>query len=179
MGGSMRSSERARGLLEEARRVDGEIRSIHRRRNKDAVAIALLLLDMKERGLAASLGFESVAAYAAKALEYSASKTRDLVALALRLRDLPHARQSAEAGELPWTKLRTITSAATPANEKEWIDRARVCSSRDLELMAKVSRGEEPLEKIVIEVTASQTDIEDAAKAVLQENPELSFGAAI
>ncbi|MBI3723818.1 hypothetical protein HY251_07695, partial [bacterium] len=85
-----------RALLEEARRVDGEIRSIHRRRNKDAVSIACLLLDLKERGLATALGFESVAAYASRVLDYSSSKTRDLISMATRLRELPHVRQVAE-----------------------------------------------------------------------------------
>src|SRR5437879_3031239 len=89
-------------MLEEACRVDSEIKALARRRNRDAFAIAERLLEMKENGLAAALGFESVQAYADRELGYSASKTRALLGLAANVRDLPELGEAAEAGELPW-----------------------------------------------------------------------------
>src|SRR2546429_9927526 len=107
------STQAARELLERARRIDGEIRALARRQNKESIEIANRLLVMKEEGIAAALGYASVAAYAEHVLAYRASKTRDMVAMARALENLPAIRESAERGDLPWTKGRATAHAAS------------------------------------------------------------------
>src|SRR5438105_10567326 len=112
--------KQAAALLEAARRVDAEVRSTAKQRNKVAIRLAWLLLDMDERGLARALGFASVAAYAEVAVEFSRSKTKQLVALARKLREMPELRVVAESGEMAWTKLRVIANAAGDGDLGKW-----------------------------------------------------------
>jgi hypothetical protein len=167
-------------IMEEAFRIDDTIKEIHKRRNQDAVKIADLLLEMKERDLFAALGYASVAAYAAKELGYSESKTRDLLALAFNLRDLPQLRAAAERGELPWTKLRTAAAIASKSDEDEWLAVARGCSSEALERAAAEARGEEVSIRKVLKLSpAEDADIEEAVTALRAEGFEGSLGALI
>ena len=176
----MNRGEVASRKLDEARTLDGEIRELHRQRNRIAIEIAERLERMENRGLASALGFESVAAYAWRTLGYSVSKTRALVGIARGLRELPAVRAAAVAGELAWTKLRHIVGVATRETEGEWLDRARRMNSRELERAVAEERGEELKQTLQLELTPGQAaDIEEAVRAVWKEQPELSFGAAV
>src|SRR5205085_8126393 len=150
------STRAARELLERARRIDGEIRVLARRQNKESIEIANRLLVMKEEGLATALGYASVAAYADHVLAYRASKTRDMIAMARALRELPAIRESAERGDLPWTKVRAISHAASASDEGEWLERAKTLSKEQLENAATAARGEEVFLTVTLKVTPEQ-----------------------
>ncbi len=53
-------------------------------------------------------------------------KAKVLVELARKLDRLPRLRATFEAGEIPWTKVHTVTRAATPESEERWIGKALV-----------------------------------------------------
>ena len=107
--------------------------------------VAVELLAFEEAGHALVLGFRSVAAYAREVHELSPRTVRDLIHLARSLRTLPALDQALEAGELPWTKGRTLAPVLTAENEQAWIDAARGASVRALEAMvANAIPGELP-----------------------------------
>jgi hypothetical protein len=160
--------------------MDEAIKRVHWRRNQDAVRVADLLLEMKERDLFAALGYSSVAAYASRELGYSDSKTRDLLALAFHLRELPRMRAAAETGELPWTKLRTIAAVATKSDEDEWLDVARHASSERLEEIAAEARGEEVFVRRTLKLSPGENaDVEEAVRALRLEGYTGSLGSLI
>jgi hypothetical protein len=166
--------------LEEARRLDGEICDLHRKRNQLVIEIAERLEIMEACGLAGALGFANVTGYAERKLGYSSSKTRALIAIARHLRELPVVREAAVAGDVPWTKLRHVVAVATPETQGLWLEKARRLSNRELERAAVKFHGEDELEKLTLELTPQQVaDIEEAARAVWKEQPKLSFGAAV
>src|SRR5690349_2580372 len=93
-------------ILAQARGIHARAKSIVKRRNRDAIELARLLLRMEEESLAQALGFASVVDYAEKELEQSRSETKQLVALARKLRENEQLRAAADEGEIGWTKLR-------------------------------------------------------------------------
>jgi hypothetical protein len=160
--------------------MDDTIKKIWRRRNQDAVELAHLLLDMKERDLFAPLGYSSVAGYALEELSFSESKTRDLLALAVHLRDLPRMKSAAERGEIPWTKLRTVASVASPSDEHEWISVARTASSQRLEELAAEARDEEVFIRKTLKLSPDENaDLEEAVRALRAEGYDGSLGRLI
>src|SRR5436853_1088953 len=92
-------------LLSKARELDLIVREVARERNRHNIRLARLLLKMHEQGFARALGFASIAAYAARAIDQSPSKTSKLVAVARAMNAMPRLRDAADSGELGWTKL--------------------------------------------------------------------------
>jgi len=174
------TASNARGLLEEARRLDVEIRDRHRERNRLIVEIAERLARMSERRLDRALGFECLQAYARVVLGYSASKTRALVAIARGLGELPEVEAAARAGEVPWTKLRHVVSVATRETQGEWLKKARVLSNRKLEVVVAHALDREIVERMLLELTPGQrADIDALYVAMQKEQPGISLSAAV
>jgi hypothetical protein len=94
--------------------LDARIRALARERCKILAVIATLLLAMKRSGWYMRLGFSSIADYAFDAASFSKRKTAELIELAERAEKLPKIAAAFEAGDVHWTKLRTIARVATP-----------------------------------------------------------------
>ncbi len=71
------------------------------------------------------LGFARLGDYAVERLGYSARSMHDLAHVHEALAALPHIDAAFVSGRIPWTKTRLLARVATPANEEEWIERAR------------------------------------------------------
>ncbi len=124
---------------EAARAAHERIRLAVRTHRSSMHTLAVELLAFEEEGHAAMLGFGSVAAYAREVHELSPRTVRDLIALARALRTLPGLDQSLAAGEIAWTKARTLLPVLTDDNERAWIDAARGESVRAVEAMVSSS----------------------------------------
>ena len=103
----------------------------------------LLFAEILRRKLYRDLGYSSIHAYACDALKFSESKTYQFLRLAQSLEKLPVLTETLAAGEISWTKARTLTRVATPDNERNWIEAARTSSRRELERKIDESRLQE------------------------------------
>ena len=121
-------------------RIDRAVRA--HRTSRHALAVELLAFD--EQGHALVLGFPSVGAYAREVHDLSARTVRDLLHLARCLRTLPALDTALRAGDLPWTKARTLVAVLTPDNEQGWVEAAAVQPVRALEAMVAASLPGDP-----------------------------------
>jgi hypothetical protein len=160
-------SAEAQRELDEARRVDGEIRALARKCRATEAAIAVRLAHMKRRGLHRRLGFAAINVYARRTLGFGASKTRGFVEIGERIDRLPKMREAFFAGELDWTKVRTAVSVATPETDEVWLERARTLDSRQLECLA--TGKEPPIRRMLVATGEEWATIEDALIALEKE----------
>lgn len=109
--------------------------------HRDERNIAYWLLEIDQRGLHTKRGFSSIGDYAMELVGIKPRKAHYLVFIASRLEKLPMIREAFDAGELPWTKAREITSVATAETEADWLAKARALSNRDLEKQVRRHTG--------------------------------------
>lgn len=106
---------------------------------------AHLVLELQQRGLVRELGYASMRAYASDVLDMGSSKLRALLRLAREAPKLPAVEDAVRDGSIAWTKAVEVLRVATPDTAAAWIERARNCTSRELERQARGSdRGEPP-----------------------------------
>jgi hypothetical protein len=151
--------------------LDGRIRALARKRCKMLAVIATLLLAMKRGGWYRRLGFASIAGYAFDAASFSKRKTVELIELAERAEKLPKIAAAFAAGDVQWTKLRTIARVATASTEAEWLAKAASMTSRRLERETAEAEGKDaPPVRVVFEFTAEQAaDFEDMVRKLRRQ----------
>ncbi|MBM4119075.1 HNH endonuclease [bacterium] len=110
-----------------------------RRAEQNAV---LWFAELMRRRLYRDCGYASIHAYADAVLGFGQAKTYQFIKLAESLSELPQLRASVEAGEMPWTKARSVAAVATPRSEGQWIALAKASSARELEAKIRESRSE-------------------------------------
>ena len=108
-----------------------------RRAEQNAV---LWFAELMRRRLYRDCGYSSIHAYAEAVLGFGRAKTYQFIRLAEALDGLPELRASVEAGEMPWTKARSVAAVATPRSEGQWIALAKASSARQLESQIRESR---------------------------------------
>lgn len=100
---------------------------------RDLVRTAYFLLQIQQCGLHRKLGYQNLAAYAARFAGLTERQTRDFLEMAKRLRRFPEVEEALAKGFLSWSKARLITTRANPAEQAEWIDRAQSLTVREIE----------------------------------------------
>jgi hypothetical protein len=95
--------------------------------------ICAYLLEMNDRRGHETYGFSSIFDYAAERFYFSERKTAYLLALARRLKRLPHLAEALSSGKLGWTKAVKVAEVATAEDEVMWVDSALRLSVRELE----------------------------------------------
>ncbi|MGD2123943.1 MAG: DUF222 domain-containing protein, partial [Gemmatimonadota bacterium] len=98
-------------------------------------------------------GFGSTAEWLAWRIGIKPNAARERVRTALALEHLPETSEAMRRGELSFTKVRTLTRAATPDNETTLLEFARSGSAANLE---RVIRGWQTLGDRKSELTAEQ-----------------------
>ena len=91
------------------------------------------LVAIRERRGYEKFGFIDIYYYAEERFGFSARKTRYLLQLGQKLRDLPQLRKALEEGRLGWTKASRIARVATSEDEAMWLDSALSLSVRELD----------------------------------------------
>ncbi len=112
-----------------------------RRAEQNAV---LWFAELMRRRLYRDCGYSSIHAYAEAVLGFGQAKTYQFIRLAESFDELPQLRASVEAGEMPWTKARSVAAVATPRSEGQWIALAKASSARQLEARIRESRSKAP-----------------------------------
>lgn len=152
-----------------ARQVSDQLLAARRRQRQADHEVARLLVEMADDELFRALGYARLVEYTTQVLELTPRVTRDLLRLGRRLADLPRLDAAMAAGDLDWTKARELLRVATPANEEDWIRRAREVPSRELERLVAGSRlGEPPADepapegprrRLVLELEAADAEL--------------------
>ncbi len=91
------------------------------------------LVAIRERRGYEKFGFIDIYYYAEERFGFSPRKTRYLLQLGQKLRDLLHLRKALEEGRLGWTKASRIARVATSGDEAMWLDSALSLSVRELD----------------------------------------------
>ena len=93
--------------------------------------------ELMSRELYRELGYSSIHQYASEALGFSSGKTYQFIRLARQLEKLPAVKESLAAGEVSWTKARTIAGVASAKTAGAWVEIAKNSTSRQLEQKVK------------------------------------------
>ena len=96
-------------------------------------ALCFYLLEVDERQLYIDYSHACTVDYARESLGFENRKTRTLLHLARRFKELPKMKQSFSRGDISYTKAREAVKVATANNEDEWIDRCKKLNNRQLE----------------------------------------------
>ncbi len=126
MEGGLKAME-VHGRLVLLARVDRRVESV----------LCFYLQEVEERGLYIDYGHACTVDYARECLGFEDRKTRTLLHLACRFKELPKMKESFSRGEIPYTKAREAVKVATAKNEDEWIDKCKKLSNRQLEQAVK------------------------------------------
>lgn len=125
-----------------ARRVHGALkRSIDQLRRAEQNAV-LFFAEILNRELYRELGYSSIHQYAAEGLGFSRGKTYQFIRLSEQLGRLPVIKRRVAAGEIPWTKARTIAGVATNESQEQWVAEAERSTNRELEEKVRRARRE-------------------------------------
>ncbi len=122
--------------------VDASLRAAVAALRRAEQSAVLWFAELMRRRLYRDRGYSSIHAYAEAVLGFGQAKTYQFIRLAESLDGLPQLRASVEAGEMPWTKARSVAAVATPRSEGQWIALAKASSARQLEARIRESRGE-------------------------------------
>ena len=119
--------------------------ALDRMRRAEECAV-LHFAEILKRKLFRKLGYPSIAAYAAGALQFTPNKTREFIRLAEALDELPVLRRAVKRQAISWTKARTLSRVASPETEQAWLAVAAKSSCRELEAKVKQARKAQPEE---------------------------------
>jgi len=86
------------------------------------------------------LGYGSFAEYAERLFGYAPRVTHDKLRVAQALETLPELARELREGTLSFSQVRELTRVATADTEKAWLDRARGCTSRQVEKLVSGRR---------------------------------------
>jgi 5-methylcytosine-specific restriction endonuclease McrA len=120
--------------------VDAHLRAAVAELRSAERSAVLWFAELMRRRLYRDCGYSSIHAYAEAVLGFGQAKTYQFIRLAESLDGLPQLRASVEAGEMPWTKARSVAAVATPRSEGQWIALAKASSARQLETQIRESR---------------------------------------
>ena len=164
-----------------ARELDEKLKTLVQESQSKEAEIARALLEMKRRGLFRYLGYPRVQDYAWCELDISRGKARALVETAEALEKLPKLEAAFRAGDVSWTKARTVARVATPDTDEHWLGRARALSSRGLEREVAEAKGEKPRVRITLELSETEAaDLEAAITALREErDADVPLGEAV
>jgi hypothetical protein len=95
--------------------------------------ICCYLSELQERGAYREFGFENVYDYAMERFGFKERKTRYLLHLGRKVKELPAIREALRSGKLGWCKATRIASVATRQDETTWLDSALSLSVAELD----------------------------------------------
>src|SRR6185503_4907369 len=99
------------------------------------------LLAARRAGAHRQLGYGSFVEYVERLFGYAPRVTHDKLRVAEALESLPELSRELSAGNVTFSHVRELTHVVTPETERAWIDRARGCTSRQVE---KLVAGRRP-----------------------------------
>lgn len=109
---------------------------------RSRLIIGRLLIGVKRSGAYKKLGAHSLAFYVCHTLGMESWEAKQCCRVARKLEELPVLRQAAEAGLIPWGKLRLVVQWATPDTDAYWAKQARKRTVKELHVLrSRQTRG--------------------------------------
>ena len=107
---------------------------------KAEASLLLVLQEIDEFRVYLGYGYPSLFTYCVSGLGLSESTTLNLISVSRKSKSLPLLQTAIVNGELGVAKARKILSVLTQGNSKEWIEKAKALSTRELEAeVAKIN----------------------------------------
>lgn len=100
---------------------------------RSEVGLIDVLTEIDRTRLYLSMGVSSLFQYCTKKLSLSESETYRFIQVTRKSVQVPELREAIREGMLTTTKASRIASIITPANQKDWIQKASTLSHRELE----------------------------------------------
>jgi hypothetical protein len=88
------------------------------------------------------LGYASLFSYVNCGLGLSESCTHALIVVARKAREVPALQLAVAAGEITVSKAKAMTSVITAGNQEQWLEKARMSTTRELEKAVAEERPE-------------------------------------
>ncbi|OEU69255.1 MAG: hypothetical protein BA864_05505 [Desulfuromonadales bacterium C00003093] len=122
------------GMIEglDAHEVDAHIGRYARLDNIGQRGIAFYLLDVEERRLYQAWGYSSTVDYARHRHDFSSRRTRQLLAVGRKLRELPDMDKAFCAQQISWTKVTILLRVVSAEHQEAWIEKARTLGIKEL-----------------------------------------------
>lgn len=109
------------------------------------------LQEVDQARVFSKMGYASLFTYCVQALGLSESVTSNFITVARKARETPMLQSAIRNGTLPVSKARKITPVLTLENQAEWIEKAKILSSRKLEEeVARIAPREAPPERMKV-----------------------------
>jgi HNH endonuclease len=99
--------------------------------------ICCFLTEVQTRRAYRELGFSSIADYARERFGFQERKTRYLVYLGRKVKELPQLRAALASGKLGWVKATRIAAVASREDEAMWVDSALSLTMQELDRRIK------------------------------------------
>ena len=99
--------------------------------------VCCFLNEVRERGAFRDFGCSTIYDYAAQRFGFKERKTRYLLFLGRKVKELPQIREALKTGKLGWCKATRIASVATIHDETTWLDSALSLSVSELDRRIK------------------------------------------
>ena len=107
-----------------------EVAARFKRAEADLISV---LQEVESARVFMKLGFTSLFSYCVQALGLSESVAANFITVARKAREVPVLQSAIESGVLSVSKARKITPVLTLGNQEEWIEKAKLLSTRKLE----------------------------------------------
>ena len=117
-------------LIQEIHQKAIEVAARFKRAEADLISV---LQEVESSRTFTKLGFPSLFSYCVQALGLSESVTANFVTVARKAREIPALQSAIEDGILSVSKARKITPVLNFENQREWIEKAKILSTRKLE----------------------------------------------
>ena len=98
------------------------------------------------------LGYGSFTEYIERLFGYAPRVTHDKLRVAQALETLPELARELREGGLSFSQVRELTRVATADTEKAWLDRARGCTSRQVERLVSGHRPGDAVRQVALRV---------------------------
>jgi hypothetical protein len=99
--------------------------------------VCCFLSEVQDRKAYRDFGYDNVYDYACERFGFRERKTRYLISLGRKLKDLPEIREALKTGKLGWCKASRIASVASRQDETLWLDSALSLSVQELDRRIK------------------------------------------
>ena len=107
-----------------------EVATRFKRAESDLISV---LQEVESARVFVKLGFTSMFNYCVKALGLSESVAANFIAVARKAREVPVLQSAIQSGNLSVSKARKIPPVLTLANQDEWVEKATLLPTRELE----------------------------------------------
>jgi hypothetical protein len=160
-----------------ARDIDTRLRQRSTTRRRNYALDAFDLAKCKRLELFRLLGYSSITAYAYAVNGFGSSKTSALIKIAEACEELPKTRKAFLAGQLDWCAAAEIVKKATPADEAEWLEKAKRLTVQ--ELKAEIQE-KDPVYRRLLELSLEELAwVEDLVAAIRKELGPVALGKAV